>query len=152
MVIYVDGDACPVKSLIIDQASKHHIKVIIVISICHVSTKDTGNVEYMVVDNRNQSVDMMIINKAAKNDIVVTDDYGLASILLMKKVFCLSNRGLIYTLDNIDYLLFRKHMNAKVMKGGGKIKGNTKRNKEDVIQFIKSLDQLIRQCLYSPHP
>ncbi|WZL74656.1 YaiI/YqxD family protein [Clostridiaceae bacterium 35-E11] len=151
MTIYIDGDACPVKSFIIDQASKQSIKVIIVISICHISTKNKNNAEYMVVDNVNQSVDMMIINRARKNDIVITDDYGLASILLMKKVFCLSNRGLIYTLENIDHLLFKKHINAKVMKGGGKIKGNSKRNKEDDAQFAKSLDKVMKQSLYSPH-
>ncbi|QXM05713.1 YaiI/YqxD family protein [Crassaminicella indica] len=146
MTIYVDGDACPVKELMIDHTSKYNIKVIIVLSICHIS-KEELEVPYIIVDNISQSVDMMIMNKAQKNDIVVTDDFGLASVLLMKGVYCLSSRGLIYTLNNIDQLILKRHINMKIIRGGGKIKGHAKRSKKDDAQFVMSLDKLIKQSL-----
>ncbi|QEK12345.1 YaiI/YqxD family protein [Crassaminicella thermophila] len=148
MTIYVDGDACSVKGLIVDHASKYNIKVVIVVSICHIPKQESG-IKYIVVDNISQAVDMAIINMAKKNDIVVSDDYGLASVLLMKKVFCLSNRGLIYTLDNIDNLMFRRYMNMKIRRKGGKIKGFSKHSKKDEIQFVKSLNKVIKQSLYN---
>lgn len=151
MVIYVDGDACPVKQFIIELAAKYRIDVVMVVSICHISRKDPY-AKYIIVDNVSQSVDMAIINKVVKNDMAVTDDYGLASILLGKKVRCLSSRGLIYTEENIDHLMYRRHINSKIMKGGGKIKGPLKRSKKDNEKFLESFDQLIQKSLYTPYP
>lgn len=151
MKIYVDGDACPVKKTIVHMASKLHIAVVMLMSICHMSEPDNYS-EYVWVDNSNQSVDMAILNRVKKSDIVVTDDYGLASLLLMKSVFCVSSRGLIYTLENIDQLMLKRHMNAKIMKGGGRIKGPTKRNKNDDNRFAESLNKLIYESLQAPRP
>ncbi|WP_129596801.1 YaiI/YqxD family protein [Anaerophilus nitritogenes] len=148
MTIYVDGDACCVKEYIIDHSKKYPIKVVIVISICHVSNHQK-DVEYIIVDNENQSVDMMIMNKVQRNDVVITDDYGLASLLLGKQVLCLSTRGFIYTQENIEDLLIRRYINMKRMRGGNKVKGPSKRSKEDDITFINNFNKILQKSLYS---
>ncbi|WP_053957550.1 YaiI/YqxD family protein [Inediibacterium massiliense] len=148
MTIYVDGDACCVKELIIHHSKKYTVKVVMVISICHVS-KRQKDVEYVIVDNENQSVDMMIINKTQKNDLVITDDYGLASLLLGKQVLCLSTRGFIYTQENIEDLLIRRYINMKSMRGGNKVKGPSKRSKEDDIRFMNNFNKILHKCLYN---
>ncbi|MFZ5965895.1 MAG: YaiI/YqxD family protein [Bacillota bacterium] len=148
--IFVDADACPVKKDITKTAEKYGISVIMVYSVCHLS-KDQGNFHSIVVDNESQSADLMIINQIAKNDVVVTDDYGLASIILMKKGFCLSSRGLIYTVENIDMLLYQRHLNAKILRSKGRIKKCPKRSKEDDFIFVQSLEKIIKQSLYNPY-
>lgn len=148
MRIYVDGDACPVKELIERITLKLDVKATVIASINHVSNKDTA-LEYIYVDGANQSVDMAIMNRVCKNDIVITDDYGLASLLLMKEAFCLSSKGMIYNQNNIDDLLYTRHLNASIMKGGGRIKGPVKRDNFDNEKFLVSFHKVIQLALHS---
>lgn len=148
MIIYVDGDACPVKREIVEVSKKYDLRVIIVLSICHL-TKSDGFSEYVVVDHRNQSVDMEIINRVKKGDVVITDDYGLASIVLMKEALCMSSRGMQYTTENIDLLLYKRHINQKIMRAGGKVKGPSKRSNSENLQFAMNYEEMLKQSLYN---
>ncbi|SHJ47175.1 hypothetical protein SAMN02745975_02170 [Geosporobacter subterraneus DSM 17957] len=148
MFIYVDGDACPVKREIVEISSKYQLKVIIVLSICHL-TKSDGFSEYVVVDHRNQSADMEIINRVKGGDIVITDDYGLASIVLMKRALCMSSRGMQYTADNMDLLLYKRHMNQKIMRAGGKVKGPSKRSSSENRLFVMNFENMLKKSLYN---
>ncbi|MDF2548172.1 MAG: hypothetical protein K0R93_3070 [Anaerosolibacter sp.] len=149
MLIYVDADACAVKKETVQVARKYNIEVIMVSSICHISKED-GYSRYLIVDNGDQSVDMTIINRVNKNDLVVTDDYGLASMALMKKAFCISSRGLIFNLENIDRLMLQRYIGQQIRKGGGRTKGPSKHKSEDDLHFIQGLDKLIREAQYNP--
>ncbi len=149
MIIYVDADACAVKKETVEVARKHNLDVIMISSICHI-TKEDGYSRYLIVDNEDQSVDMTIVNRVKKNDIVITDDYGLASMVLMKKAFCISSRGLIYNLDNIDRLMMQRYIGQQIRKGGGRMKGPSKHRKEDDLHFIQGLDKLIHEAQYNP--
>ncbi|MCT4621867.1 MAG: hypothetical protein N4A62_21065 [Marinisporobacter sp.] len=42
---------------------------------------------------------------------------------------------------------FRRHINMKIMRGGGKIKGYAKGSKKDDTQFVMSLNKVINQSL-----
>ena len=148
MIIYVDGDACPVKREIVEISIKYKMKVIIVLSICHL-TKSDGFSEYVVVDHRDQSVDMEIINRVKRGDVVITDDYGLASIVLMKGALCMSSRGMQYTAENIDLLLYKRHMNQKIMRAGGKVRGPSKRSNNEDRLFLMNYENMLKQSLYN---
>ena len=71
----------------------------------------------------------------ACEDIVVTQDYGLAAMALGKGARIVNQNGLIYTNDNIDKLLMERHIGAKVRRSGGRTKGPAKRTKEDNERF-----------------
>ena len=45
-----------------------------------------------------------LVNMLSKEDICVTQDYGLAAMCLSKKAFALNQNGLIYDETNIDSL------------------------------------------------
>lgn len=146
MRILVDGDACPVNCLIKKTAARYGVSVVFFHSTCHYSNDLTDiNTEKIMVDNEFQAVDMAIINKAVKGDIVVTGDFGLASLALGKKARVISFNGMIFNEDNIDILLFERHVAGVVRRSGGKTKGPARRTKRDDRRFEKSLSFLISQ-------
>jgi uncharacterized protein YaiI (UPF0178 family) len=59
----------------------------------------------------------------AADDIVVTQDYGLAAMVLGKGAQAANQNGLVFTNENIDKLLMERHVGAKVRRGGGRTKG-----------------------------
>lgn len=147
MKILVDGDACPVKAQIEKIAARYGIGVVFFHSTCHHSSNFNGAMEKIMVDNVSQAVDMAIINKASKGDIVVTGDFGLASLVLGKKAYAISFSGMIYDEHNIDRLLFERHVAGIVRRSGGRTKGPAKRRESDNKDFEKSLDSLISQSM-----
>ena len=145
MRILVDGDACPVTDLIEKIAARYGIGVVFFHSTCHYSSDSNAAIEKIMVDNVSQAVDMAIINKAKEGDIVVTGDFGLASLVLGKKAKAISFNGMIFNEDNIDRLLFERHISEVARRGGGRIKGPAKRRDSDDKNFEKSLGFLISQ-------
>jgi hypothetical protein len=74
---------------------------------------------------------------------VVTQDYGLAAMVLAKKGRCINQNGLIYTSENIDNLLFRRHIGKKIRRAGGRTTHIKKRTAENDESFRKSLVRLL---------
>lgn len=122
MKLFIDADACPVKDIIIETGQAYDIPVVIVCSISHFSQFGEG-VEKIIVDNVSEAADMAIMNNVKAGDVVITQDYGLAAMVLAKGCQTLHHSGLIYTNENIDQLLFKCHLHAKIRKSGGRHKG-----------------------------
>ena len=146
MKVFVDSDACPVKYIILDIGNKYNVELIFVSSLSHYTNfyRENG-VEAIIVDNVSQSADMVIINRVRKGDIVVTGDYGLAALALGKGAYAISFHGKIFNKENIDSLLYRRHLTMKAIRKGGRVKGPQKRNERDDIAFKKSLEMLIKK-------
>jgi uncharacterized protein YaiI (UPF0178 family) len=139
--ILVDADACPVKEIIIKLAMVHKIPVTM---ICDTSHKiEDGYSTVLVVDKARDSVDIALINRVVKGDIVVTQDYGVATMALAKGTRVLNQNGMIYTNDNIDRLLFERFLGQKVRRSGGRTSPHQKRKKEDDESFEKALLKII---------
>ena len=145
MKIIIDGDACPSISKIEDLAKEYAIEVNIFVDIHHVIKSDYSKV--IVVDSGFQSVDMYVINNSKINDIVVTQDYGVASMCLGRGCKVINPRGTLYTDDNIDVLLEQRYIAQKFRKAGGRLKGYKKRTKEDEERLIKNLRALIEYII-----
>ncbi|MDF2841051.1 MAG: hypothetical protein K0Q99_1823 [Clostridia bacterium] len=147
MKIFVDADACPVKQEITDIARKYKLDVVFIFSLSHCGNlklnKDYENVELVMVDNVSQAADMAIISKVKSEDVVVTGDFGLASIVLSKKAAAISNSGKVYEESTIDKLLFERHLSALIRKSGGRVKGPAKRDKQENAKFKNVLESLI---------
>ena len=77
-------------------------------------------------------------------DIVVTQDYGLASMCLARRARVLNQNGLEYTADNIDVLLERRWQNKKLLRAGKHPKGPAKRTKEQDEAFAKALEGMLK--------
>jgi hypothetical protein len=143
MRIIVDGDSCPVIEESKNIAEEKNIELIIFCDYNHNISTNYGEVKK--VDQSFQSVDMQIINYIQENDIIITDDYGLASLVLSKKCLVINSKGMVYNDTNIDNLLMRRHINKKIRRAGGKHPSPSKRTKKDNKNFKKNLLNLIKQ-------
>ena len=141
MEIYVDADACPVKEILVSIAKKHAIPVTMLIDTSHV-LKD-GYSKIITVEQGRDSVDIKLINLVKKGDIVVSQDFGVAAMALGRGAFALNQNGLIYSDDNMDRLLFERHLGQKIRRAGGKSGTIKKRTKENDIDFEKAFRSLI---------
>ena len=94
---------------------------------------------HVVVGNASQETDIYLMNMTAKGDIVVTQDWGLAAMVLGKGADALSPVGRIYQTGTIEFLLEEREVKAKVRRGGGRTKGPRKRTAEDDVRFKQSL-------------
>ena len=137
MKILIDGDGCPVVDLTIKIAKKYNIEVIIMCDTSHVFNKDGAKT--IVFSKGADSVDFALINIVNKDDIVITQDYGLAAMAINKASYVINQNGLIYNNDNIDMLLFNRHISKKIRKSGARVQGPKKRSKSDDDNFEKTL-------------
>lgn len=142
MKIIVDADACPVKSEIVALAKQHNIPVVMVSNLSHVIDDDYSQV--ITVDQVAESVDIAIFNMITSNDIVVTQDYGVATMVLGKGARAINQNGLVYSNENIDELLFARHIGAKQRRSGQKTKGPSKRKKTDNQRFSEEFEKMLR--------
>lgn len=143
MKIFIDADACPCKEETIKTAKELNIPVCMVIDTSHVLKNDYA--EIITVDKDRDSADFAILNLMDKGDLVVTNDYGLASMVLGKAGYAISYFGMEYTSFNIDKLLFERHLNQKIRQSGGRHKSSPKRSKEDNITFENGLKLLLQK-------
>jgi len=133
MRILVDADACPVKEIIVRLAKQRNIPVTMITDTSH--RLNDGYSTIIVVDKQADSVDFALMGLLTRNDIVVTQDYGLAAMVLGKGAKAIHQNGLVYTNDNIDRLLMERHIGAKIRRHGGRTKGPAKRTKSDNERF-----------------
>lgn len=143
MKIYVDADACPVTRIIERVAKEYGIDVVLLCDTNHILQSDYSEVR--VIGAGSDAVDLALINKCGKGDIVVTQDYGVAALALGKNAYAIHQSGRIFTDDNIEGLLMDRHLAKKSRMSSSKnhLKGPKKRTKADDINFEKSLRKLI---------
>ena len=82
-----------------------------------------NHVETIYIDDGPDAVDYKIVKLATPEDIVITQDYGLASLLLSKVKIVMHHKGHLYRSSNIDMLLQQRYNNAQIRKQGGRHKG-----------------------------
>ncbi|SEK22639.1 hypothetical protein SAMN04488700_1221 [Carnobacterium iners] len=142
--IYIDADACPVKDIIISEGIAKQIPIILVTSISHFSTKEQPfGVETIYVDTGAEAADYRIMRLLKKDDLLVTQDYGLASLALAKGAIVIHHSGYRYTSDNIDRLLQDRYLSAMVRKSGKRTKGPKPFTEENRSTFRQLLTDIL---------
>ena len=140
MKIFVDADGCPVVDIAIETAKEYNLEILIVKNFAH-RIKDSY-AQVISVDISNDSADFYIVNHIESGDIVVSQDYGLAAMVLSKGAYPINQNGLIYTQDNIDGMLNTRHIHKELRKSGkhhSKFKKRTKENDNKFRAKFKSL-------------
>jgi uncharacterized protein len=143
MKILVDADACPKSALDICKkvGHKHAIPVWTVASFNHSIESD----HHVVVGDAPQEADFKVMNLTEAGDVVVTQDWGLAAIVLGKEAKCLSPFGREFRSDRIEFLLEEREVKAKLRRSGKRTKGPKKRTSEDDRRFEISLERILMQ-------
>jgi len=125
-------------------AKQRNIPVTMLIDTSH--RLNDGYSKIITVDKQADSVDFALMGLLVRNDVVVTQDYGLAAMVLGKGARAINQNGFAYTNENIDRLLMERHIGAKVRRGGGRTKGPAKRSHEDNERFEIAFSQLLAEA------
>ncbi len=142
MKVLVDADACPVTDIAVLLCRKNSVPCLLLCDTSHELHRDGA--QTLVFDKGADSVDFALVNRVESGDIVVTQDYGLASMCLAKGAKVLHQDGWAYTKENIDALLFSRHESGKYRRAGGRTKGTKKREKAQDEAFKNALQQILQ--------
>ena len=143
MRILVDADAGPVKQIIVRLAREKNVPVTMLIDTSH-EIRD-GYSTVITVDKQADSVDFALMGLLRQEDIVVTQDYGLAAMVIGKGARAVNQNGLIFSDANMDKLLMERHIGGKIRRSGGRTKGPAKRTKEDDDRFEAAFLRLLSE-------
>lgn len=141
--LYVDADGSPVVDIAVNLAKENNIEVIIVKNYAHEISDNYATV--ITVDIGPDSADYYIVNVISKGDIVVTQDYGLASLCLSKNAYPINQSGLVFTEDNIDGMLNRRYIHAMIRRQGRQHSNAKKRKHSEDVKFQENLESLIKE-------
>ncbi len=75
----------------------------------------------------------------------MTQDFGVAAMALSKNAAALNQNGLVFTAENIDRLLFERHIGKQQRRNGKKAWKNCARTKADDAAFIQAFVDILDQ-------
>jgi len=83
------------------------------------------------------------MNHVRALDIVITQDIGLASTLLLKEVCALSPRGILFKESKIQIALNMRYLSAKARRRGLYEKGPKPFTQEERSRFIHQFSEVL---------
>lgn len=142
--IYVDADGCPVIEETLQAGEDFGFPVTLVCDTSH--TFHYENVVVLMADQGRDSTDLLLLSHVKKGDIVVTQDYGLAALVLSKEGYPISCSGIPYTTENINRLLTMRHVGSVERKHGNYGRHAKKRTQQDDDAFLDGLYALCERA------
>lgn len=146
MKVLIDADGCPIVDIAIQICTKYTVSCLLICDTSHTFCRDGAST--LVIDKGADSVDFALVSRICPGDIVITQDYGLATMCLAKNAKVIHHDGWFYTEDNIDALLFQRHASRKLRNAGVRMKGQTKRKHLQDNAFANALDKLLQQAVH----
>lgn len=143
MRILIDADACPVVRITEQEAKQRKIPLMLFCDTNHVIQSEYATVK--TIGAGADAVDFALTAECKAGDVVITQDYGLAAMILAKGAYGLHQSGMRYTNENIDRLLMERHLakKARMAKSKNHLKGPSRRTKEDDKAFFLALEKLL---------
>lgn len=139
MRIIVDADSCSKIRQIEEIAEEKGLPVMLFCDTAHQLYSDYSKIK-KVAPGRDAS-DMQIYNECKIGDIVITQDYGLASLVLAKGALVMHPSGAIYSKETIDTLLMSRYLNQ--IDPNIRHRKKKRRSVQKKYDFQKSLLQMI---------
>ena len=112
MKILVDADACPVVKQVEKIAKKHRVPVILLCDTNHILSSNYSEIK--VIGAGADAVDIALANLCQGGDIAVTQDYGVAALVLGKGGYA------IHQWENIYKREYRRTFNGAAYQQKGK--------------------------------
>ena len=160
--LFIDADACPVTRDALALARRAHVPVIIAGNSTqnlerHIARTDPRSsdeaggrggfwVDTLAVGVGADAADFAIVERLNPGDVVVTQDIGLASMVLGRDAAAIGVRGRVYDRATIDMQLFIRHEEKKARRAGGRTKGPDAFTEDDRARFRENLARLLREA------
>lgn len=143
--LFIDADACPVTREAISIARSHGMEVVLVANGTQSLERYTSRngVEAIQVSGGRDAADFVIIEHLQPGDVCVTQDTGLAAMVLGRGAGAIGVRGRIFHLATIDAEMEVRHAEQKLRRAGGRTGGPSKFTEEDREHFVDRLEMLI---------
>lgn len=144
MRLIVDGDACPVKDLLLRAAHRLEVPLILVSNSPMAFGREPG-VTPVIVPEGPDMADKWIADAATPEDLVITADIPLAAAIVEKGGIALGHRGEIFDEASIgermaSWALFKSLREEGLEMGGPKQYGP-----KDRAAFSNAFDKLVRK-------
>jgi len=140
--IYVDADACPVKSEIYRVAGRHGAKVYVVANSFIATPRDSW-IERVVVGTGFDAADDWIAERVGRGDIVVTADVPLASRCVKAGADVITPTGRAVTDASVGMALAMRNL-MEDLRATGEVTGGPKPfGARDRSAFLSALDLAI---------
>ncbi len=145
--LFIDADACPVTREAITVARAHGLAVVLVGNGTQNFDRHTrrNGVEAVTVGIGRDSADFAIIEMLKTDDVVVTQDIGLAAMVLGRDARAISVRGRVFSKATIDIEMEVRHAEQRHRRSGGRTGGPAPFEDEDREHFSDSLERLLRE-------
>ena len=141
MRVLIDGDGCPVVDIAVSLCRKGQVPWLLLCDTAHEFHREGA--ETLTFDKGSDSVDYALVNRVQPGDLVITQDYGLASMCLAKQARVLHQDGWEYTSQNIDGLLLQRHVSRQYRLSGGRIKAIPKRTPAQNQAFQAAMEAIL---------
>lgn len=146
MRILVDADSCRKVKMIARIGKELDVPIILYHDESH-EIESCASYESKVIPHGKDAVDFAILKDCKKNDIVITQDTGLASLVLAMNAFCIHPKGFCFTNQNIMSLLTTRYLNTQYKKNKRySNKGMTSCYKGKKFDFEMSLYDTVREA------
>ncbi|SFE29196.1 DUF188 domain-containing protein [Alteribacillus iranensis] len=125
-------------------AKKYGILSYFISTTSHVS----GNEYYskvVTLDADPEAVDLYIINHMEKNDVIITQDNGLAAVVLEKGGHVVSPRGNVYNRADIQQLLLGRFTGLEIKRKKIKPRNTKPFRRQDRENFSHALEKLLSE-------
>jgi uncharacterized protein len=141
--IYVDADACPVKSEIYRVAERYGLKVYVV-SNSYLGVPRDPRIELVVVSDSFDAADNWIAERAGPGDIVVTADIPLAARCLKAGARVIGNTGKPFTEAGIGMALAMRDLSRHLRETGESKGYNAGFTRQDRSRFLQALEEAVQ--------
>lgn len=145
MKVLIDADACPVVDIAVAICKEFQIQCLLLCDTAHTMHREGAST--LIFDKGADSVDFALVNRVCPGDIVITQDYGLASMCLARQAKVLHQDGWQYSHCNISGLLEQRHAARRFRAAGGRTKGPSKRTQSQNDAFAHSFRSLLQQTV-----
>ena len=147
MTIFIDADACPVKTETLRVADRHKLQVYIV-SNGGMRPNPHPLVEIVVVDAGADEADIWIADRIKKGDICITGDIPLAAKCLENGGRALRHNGDAFTAQNIGNQLAMRDLMNDMRAADPFHQGRGKPfSKADRSKFLDALEREVRAAM-----
>lgn len=143
MEIYVDADACPVKSEVLRVATRHGL-VVHMVSNSWMRLEESPLIRRVIVSDGPDAADNWIAERIAASDIAVTADIPLAARCLKAGARCIGPTGRPFTEATIGMALAMRDLQSHLRETGESRGINPVFAPRDRSQFLQALEQAVQ--------
>ena len=140
--IYVDADACSVKSEIYKVALRYQWSVRLVAN-QYIQAPRSPLIACITVGKGEDVADDWIADRSKPGDVVITNDIPLAARCLEKGAYVLGQKGREFTLESIGDALAGREVSQNLREMGVMTGGPSPMAPKDKSRFLSKLDEIL---------